>query len=61
MMKKKLTLLIFDATGTPVKQTSVPRLLLPMTAFCIVAVAIGLYLGVSDYLRLRAEAGQVQE
>ncbi len=59
MMKKKLTLLVFDATGTPVKQTSVPRLLLPMAALCVVTVAIGLYLGVSDYLRLRAEAGHV--
>lgn len=59
MMKKKLTLLLFDATGTPVKQTSVPRLLLPMAALCVVAVAVGLYLGISDYLRLRAEAGQV--
>ena len=59
-MKKKLTLLIFDAAGTPVKQTSVPRLLLPVAVLCVVAATIGLYLGVSDYLRLRAEAGQVQ-
>ena len=58
-MKKKLTLLVFDATGTPVKQTSVPRLLLPMTAIFVTAVAIVLYLGISDYLRLRAQAGQV--
>ena len=55
-MKKKLTLLIFDATGTPVRQTSVPRLLLPMTVLFIMAVSIALYLGLSDYLRLRAEA-----
>lgn len=55
-MKKKLTLLIFDATGTPVRQTSVPRLLLPMTVLFIMAVSIALYLGISDYLRLRAEA-----
>jgi murein DD-endopeptidase MepM/ murein hydrolase activator NlpD len=59
-MKKKLTLLVFDATGTPVKQTSVPRLLLPMTAIFVTAVAIVLYLGISDYLHLRAQAGQVQ-
>ncbi|MDX2512308.1 MAG: M23 family metallopeptidase [Desulfobacterales bacterium] len=55
-MKKKLTLLIFDATGTPVRQTTVPRMLLPMTALLFMAAAIALYLGVSDYLRLKTEA-----
>jgi len=58
-MNKKLTLLIFDATGTPVKQTTIPRLLLPMTFMMIVAVAIGLYVGISDYLRLKAEVKDV--
>lgn len=60
MMKKKLTLLIFDATGTPVKQTSVPRLMIPMAALCLVVVAVALYVGASDYLRLRAEANTIQ-
>ena len=60
MMKKKLTLLIFDATGTPVKQTSVPRLMFPLAALCLVVVAVALYLGASDYLRLRAEAKNIQ-
>lgn len=55
-MKKKLTLLIFDATGTPVKQTTLPRLLVPMGLCILVGVAIGLYWGISDYLRLRNEA-----
>ena len=39
MMKKKLTLLIFDATGTPVKQTTIPRMLLPMTFMFVMAAA----------------------
>ncbi len=54
-MKKKLTLLIFDATGTPVRQTTIPRMLLPMTILFFMGAAIALYLGVSDYLRLKAE------
>jgi murein DD-endopeptidase MepM/ murein hydrolase activator NlpD len=53
--KKKLTLLIFDATGTPVKQATIPRLLLPMSLFLFMGVAIALYLGISDYLRLKNE------
>ena len=55
-MKKKLTLLIFDATGTPIKQTRLPRLLLPVTAVVFLAVAATLYLGISDYLRLRNDS-----
>jgi len=55
-MKKKLTLLIFDAAGTPVRQTCVPRMLIPMAAFAFLAVAVALYLGISDYLRLRNES-----
>jgi len=55
-MKKKLTLLIFDATGTPIRQTRIPRMLIPMVAVAFMAVAVGLYLGVSDYLRLRNES-----
>jgi len=59
MMKKKLTLLIFDATGTPVKQTSVPRLLLPVTAIFFLALTAVCYLGISDYLRLRSDANDI--
>jgi len=55
-MKKKLTLLIFDATGTPIKQTRLPRLLLPVTALAFLTIAATLYMGVSDYLRLRNDA-----
>ena len=58
-MKKKLTLLIFDATGTPVKQTTIPRMLFPMTAMIVMAAAIVLYLGVSDYLRLKNEVKDI--
>lgn len=59
MMKKKLTLLIFDAAGTPVKQTSIPRMLLPMTFMIVMAVATLLYWGISDYLRLKNEVKDV--
>ena len=55
-MKKKLTLLVFDATGTPIKQTRVPRLLLPVTAVVCLALAVTLYMGISDYLRLRDDS-----
>jgi murein DD-endopeptidase MepM/ murein hydrolase activator NlpD len=54
-MKKKFTLLIFDATGTPVRQATIPKLLLPVTALLFMGIAIALYLGISDYHRLRAE------
>jgi murein DD-endopeptidase MepM/ murein hydrolase activator NlpD len=54
-MKNKLTLLIFDATGTTVRQTTIPKMLLPMVALLSMGMAIALYLGVSDYQRLRAE------
>ena len=59
MMKKKLTLLIFDAAGTPVKQTSIPRMLLPMTFMIVMAAATLLYWGISDYLRLKNEVKDV--
>ena len=59
MMKKKLTLLIFDAAGTPVKQTSIPRMLLPMTVVIVMAAATLMYLGISDYLRLKNEVKDV--
>ena len=59
MMKKKLTLLIFDAAGTPVKQTSIPRMLLPMTFVIVMAAATLMYLGISDYLRLKNEVKDV--
>lgn len=55
-MKKKLTLLIFDATGTPVRQTTVPRMLLPVLAMCMMAAATALFVGISDYRRLKTEA-----
>ena len=55
-MKKKLTLLVFDATGTPIKQTRVPRLLLPVTAVVLLAIAATLYMGINDYLRLRNDS-----
>lgn len=58
-MKKKMTLLLFDATGTPLKQTTIPRMLFPMAAMIFLAAAIALYLGVSDYLRLRSEVKDV--
>lgn len=59
MMKKKLTLLIFDAAGTPVKQTSIPRFLLPMAFMIVMAASTALYLGISDYLRLKEEVKDV--
>ncbi len=59
MMKKKLTLLIFDATGTPVKQASIPRMLLPLTFIIVMAASTILYLGISDYLRLKKEVKDV--
>ena len=58
-MKKKLTLLIFDAAGTPVRQATIPRMLLPMTVLLLLAASIALYLGISDYLRLKTEAKDV--
>ncbi|MCB2146966.1 MAG: M23 family metallopeptidase [Deltaproteobacteria bacterium] len=59
-MKKKLTLLIFDAAGTPVKQTTIPRMLFPMAAMVSMVLAIALYLGISDYLRLKTEVKDVE-
>jgi murein DD-endopeptidase MepM/ murein hydrolase activator NlpD len=53
--KKKLTLLIFDATGTPVRQAAIPRLVFPMGVLLLMGAAIALYLGISDYLRLKNE------
>jgi len=58
-MKKKLTLLIFDAAGTPVKQATIPKLLLPVIAVLVTAAAITLYMGISDYLRLRADSREL--
>ncbi|MBR9986903.1 MAG: hypothetical protein KFF68_13430, partial [Desulfosarcina sp.] len=59
MKKKKLTLLIFDAAGTPVKQTSIPRMLLPMAFMIVMAASTALYLGISDYLRMKEEIKDV--
>ena len=58
-MKKKLTLLIFDATGTPVGQTTVPRMLLPMAILFFMVATITLYIGITSYLRLRTEVKDV--
>ena len=58
-MKKKLTVLIFDATGTPVRQATIPRLLFPISVLFFVGVAIALYLGISDYLRLKEETKSI--
>jgi murein DD-endopeptidase MepM/ murein hydrolase activator NlpD len=59
MMKKKLTLLIFDASGTPVKQTRIPRMLFPLAFMMVMAASSVLYWGVSDYLRLKKEVKDV--
>ena len=58
-MKKKLTLLIFDARGTPVRQTTIPSMLLPMTVLLFMGAAIALYAGISDYLRLKTETNDL--
>ena len=58
-MKKKLTLLIFDAAGTSVRQTTIPKLLLPVIAVLVAAASVALYMGVSDYLRLRADSREL--
>jgi murein DD-endopeptidase MepM/ murein hydrolase activator NlpD len=52
-MKKNLTLLLFDATGKPVRQTTIPRILMPMTVLLFLGIAIALYWGISDYQRLK--------
>ncbi|MBC2709872.1 MAG: M23 family metallopeptidase [Desulfosarcina sp.] len=41
--------------GTPVRQTTIPRMLLPMTVLLFMGAAIALYLGISDYFRLKTE------
>lgn len=51
--------MIFDTTGTPVRQTSVPSMLIPVTVLLLMAAAVALYLGISDYLRLKNEAQNV--
>ena len=58
-MKKKLTLLIFDATGRPVRQAAIPRLFLPLCAIICIGVVIALTWGISDYLRLKNEARRI--
>jgi murein DD-endopeptidase MepM/ murein hydrolase activator NlpD len=57
--KKNLTLLVFDATGTPVRQATIPRILMPMTVILFMGIAIALYLGISDYQRLKSETKDV--
>ena len=59
-MKKKLTLLVFDAKGTPVKQASIPRMLLPITGLFFLGIAVMLCTGISDYHRLKTETKDVR-
>lgn len=59
-MKKKLTLLIFDSAGTPVRQTTIPRMLLPMTAVIVMSAAVALYLGVSAFHRMKTETRDIR-
>ena len=54
-MKKKLTVWFFDATGTPVRQVNVPKALFPLGIILFVGVVAVLYLGITDYLRLKEE------
>jgi murein DD-endopeptidase MepM/ murein hydrolase activator NlpD len=58
-MKKKLTLLIFDATGTPVRQAAIPKILFPITILFLMGALIALYWGITDYRRLKAASQQV--
>jgi len=54
-MKKKLIVLIFDATGRQIRQATIPKLLFPLSVLIFLSVAVVLYLGISDYLRLKEE------
>lgn len=58
-MNKKLTVMIFDTTGTPVRQASIPSMLLSVILLLCMAASIALYIGISDYLRLKHKAGTV--
>ena len=60
-MKKKLTVWFFDATGTPVRQVNIPKLLFPTGILLFVGVVIVLYLGITDYLRLKEETQSIQK
>lgn len=60
-MKKKLTLLIFDATGTPVRQTTIPKILIPLLVLIVSGAVITLCFGVGDYLRLKAETKHIHQ
>lgn len=53
--KKKLTLLLFNATGTPVKQVALPKALFPTGAIFLLIITIGFCFGIMDYLRLHNE------
>lgn len=59
-MKNKLTLLIFDATGTPVRQTTIPKTLLPISILLFIGTAVTLYWGISSYHQLKVEATQAR-
>lgn len=54
-MKKKLTLLIVDAAGSPVRQATVPRMFLPVSVLLCLTAALVICLGIFDYVRLKGE------
>ena len=58
MKKNKLTLLIFDATGNPVRQATIPRILFPITGLLLICITIALGWGIMDYCRLKAASRQ---
>ncbi|MFO7714942.1 M23 family metallopeptidase [Desulfosarcina sp.] len=58
-MNKKLTLLIFDAAGSPVRQTTVPRMFLPVTVLLCLTAALVICFCIFDYIRLKGEVQAV--
>ena len=58
-MNKKLTFLIFDATGTPVRQATIPKFLLPVTILFLMGMLIAFYWGITDYWRLKTATMQM--
>ncbi len=60
-MRKKLTLLIFNATGAPIKQVTLPKWLLPTGVIVLVGVLSTLCFGVFDYVHLHKENKNLQE
>lgn len=51
----------FDATGTPVRQVNIPKLLFPTGILLFVGVVVAFYLGITDYLRLKEETQSIQK